>query len=157
LEPLTRAARLQKSLELYRRSGSGIFLAAIYANHALALARCGRLAEAHKQLQAARSVVEHNQERWCEAEVWRIDGLLTLDAGDRRLAEARFDNALTSARRFRLRPWELRAAISLARLWRDQGRRAEAHDLLASVYGWFAEGFDTADLKDAKALLDELA
>ena len=53
--------------------------------------------------------------------------------------------------------WELRAATSLARLWRDQGRRAEAHDLLAPVYGWFTEGFDTADLKDAKALLDELA
>ena len=55
------------------------------------------------------------------------------------------------------RLWELRAATSLARLWRDQGRRAEAHDLLAPVYGWFTEGFDTADLKDAKGLLDELA
>jgi predicted ATPase len=53
--------------------------------------------------------------------------------------------------------WEVRAATSLARLWRDQGRRAEAHDLLAPVYGWFTEGFDTADLKEAKALLDELA
>jgi predicted ATPase len=52
--------------------------------------------------------------------------------------------------------WELRAAVSLARLWREQGRRAEARDLLAPVYGWFTEGFDTADLKDAKALLDEL-
>jgi predicted ATPase len=57
----------------------------------------------------------------------------------------------------RARIWELRAATSLARLWRDQGRRAEAHDLLAPVYGWFTEGFDTADLKDARALLDELA
>jgi predicted ATPase len=73
------------------------------------------------------------------------------------LAEARFHNPLTSARRFGLRPWELRAAISLARLWRDQGRRAEARDLLAPVYGWFTEGFETADLKEAKALLDELA
>ena len=52
--------------------------------------------------------------------------------------------------------WELRAATSCARLWRGQGRRAEAHDLLAPIYGWFTEGFDTADLKDAKALLDEL-
>jgi class 3 adenylate cyclase/tetratricopeptide (TPR) repeat protein len=150
------AAAIAESLELYRRSGSGIFLAAIYANHALALARCGRLAEAHKQLEEARSVVEHNQERWYEPEVWRIDGLLALDAGDRRSAEARFHNALTTARRFGLRPWELRAATSFARLWRDQGKRAQARDLLAPVYGWFTEGFDTADLKDAKALLEEL-
>jgi predicted ATPase len=151
------AAAIAESLELYRRSGSGIFLAAIYANHALALARCGRLAEAHEQLQEARSVVEHNQERWCEPEVWRINGLLTLDAGDRRSAEGRFHNALTSARRFGLRPWELRAAMSLARLWAEQGRRSDAYDLLAPVYGWFTEGFETRDLTDAKALLDELA
>jgi class 3 adenylate cyclase/tetratricopeptide (TPR) repeat protein len=150
-------AAIAESLALYQRTGSGIFLAAIYANHALALARCGRLAEAHKQLEEARSVVEHNQERWCEPEVWRIDGLLALDSGDRRLAEARFHNALTSARRFGLRAWELRAAISLARLWADEGKRAEARDVLTPVYGWFTEGFETADLKDAQALLDELA
>ena len=68
-----------------------------------------------------------------------------------------FAALLTVARDQAARLWELRAAISLARLWCDQGRRAEAHDLLAPVYGWFTEGFDTADLKDAKALLDELA
>ena len=150
------AAAIAESLALYRRTGSGIFLAAVYANHALALARCGRLAEAHEQLEGARSIVKHNQERWCEPEVWRIDGLLALDAGDRRLAQARFQSALTSADRFGLRPWQLRAATSLARLWADEGKRAEARDVLAPIYGRFTEGFETADLKDAKALLDEL-
>ena len=67
-----------------------------------------------------------------------------------------FHRALTIARAHQSRSLELRAATSLARLWREQGKRAQAHDLLAPVYGWFTEGFDTADLKDAKALLDEL-
>jgi predicted ATPase len=66
------------------------------------------------------------------------------------------DNALRIARKQEARLWELRAAISLARLWGEQGRRTEAHDLLAPIYGWFTEGFDTADLKGAKILLDEL-
>ncbi len=72
-------------------------------------------------------------------------------------AQACFERAWKSPARSRARSWELRAAMSLARLWRDQGRRAEAHDLLAPVYGWFTEGFDTLDLKEAKALLEELA
>ena len=67
-----------------------------------------------------------------------------------------FNEAIDLAREQSAKLWELRAATSLARLWRDQGKRAEAHDLLAPVYGWFTEGFDTADLKDAKALLEEL-
>jgi predicted ATPase len=72
-------------------------------------------------------------------------------------AEASFRASLDIAQKQGAKSWELRAATSLARLWRDQGRRTEGHDLLAPVYGWFTEGFDTADLKDAKALLDELA
>ena len=73
------------------------------------------------------------------------------------LAQSCYRHAIVIARDQAAKMWELRAATSLARLWRDQGRRAEAHDLLAPVYGWFTEGFETADLKDAKALLDELA
>jgi predicted ATPase len=72
-------------------------------------------------------------------------------------AERCFRQALDIARVQSAKSWELRSATSLARLWRDQGRRAQARDLLAPVYGWFTEGFDTADLKDAKALLDELS
>ena len=79
---------------------------------------------------------------------------LRLDPADEQRAEAGFRRALEIARRQQAKSWELRAATSLARLWGEQGRRAEARDLLAPVYGWFTEGFDTADLKEAKALLD---
>ena len=72
-------------------------------------------------------------------------------------AEAHFERALAVARAQQAKSWELRAATSLARLWRDQGKRQEARDLLAPVYGWFTEGFDTLDLKEARALLDDLA
>src|SRR5262249_60041304 len=72
-------------------------------------------------------------------------------------AEAYFERALAVARQQQAKSWELRAAMSLARLWRDRGKPEQARDLLAPVYGWFTEGFDTLDLKDAKALLDELA
>jgi predicted ATPase len=71
-------------------------------------------------------------------------------------AEEYFERALAVARAQRAKSWELRAAMSMARLWRDQGRRDEARDLLAPLYGWFTEGFDTRDLKEAKVLLDEL-
>ena len=83
--------------------------------------------------------------------------LLARRARDRADAEECFHRALRVARKQTARSLELRAAMSLARLWAEHGRRAEGHDLLAPVYGWFTEGFDTADLKDAKALLDQLA
>ena len=72
-------------------------------------------------------------------------------------AETYFERALAVSRQQQAKSWELRAAMSLARLWRDQGKRQQAHELLAPIYGWFTEGFDTLDLKDAKALLEELA
>jgi predicted ATPase len=72
-------------------------------------------------------------------------------------AQAYFERALAVARQQQAKSWELRAAMSMAGLWRDQGKRDEARDLLAPVYGWFTEGFDTLDLKEVKALLDELA
>ena len=76
---------------------------------------------------------------------------------DAERAEAYFERALAVARQQQAKSWELRAAMSMARLWRDQGKREEARELLAPVYGWFTEGFDTLDLKEAKTLLDELA
>jgi predicted ATPase len=99
---------------------------------------------------------EKTQERYFEAELHRMLGELYLAAANPAGAEAALQIAISVARCQHARLWELRAATRLARLWRDQGRHAEAHDLLAPVYGWFTEGFDTADLKEAKALLKEL-
>ena len=95
---------------------------------------------------------------YCEAELYRLKGELLLQqaAGWDGEAEACFRQALDVARRQQAKSWELRAATSLARLWQQQGKRAEARELLAPVYGWFTEGFDTADLQEAKALLDTL-
>ena len=95
-------------------------------------------------------------ERWWEPEVHRLRGTLALAMQASQEAEQNFHRALTIARAHQSRSLELRAATSLARLWRDQGKRAQAHDLLAPVYRWFTEGFDTADLKEAKGLLGEL-
>jgi predicted ATPase len=98
------------------------------------------------------------QERWCEAEVNRIAGeiaLLSQDP-DATEAEAYFTRALAVARQQQAKSWELRATMSMARLWCDQGKWKEARNLLAPVYGWFSEGFDTRDLKEAKVLLDAL-
>jgi predicted ATPase len=92
-------------------------------------------------------------------EAYRLQGELLLRQAvpDAVQAEACFQQALTIARHQQARSWELRAATSLARLWQQQGKRTEAYDLLAPIYGWFTEGFDTADLQDAKALLEALA
>ena len=105
------------------------------------------------------TAVETRKETWCEAEVNRIAGEIALisPAGDLLKAQAYFDRALTIARQQQAKSWELRASMSLARLWRDQGKVQQARELLAPVYGWFTEGFDTLDLKEAKALLEELA
>jgi predicted ATPase len=102
--------------------------------------------------------VEATKETWFEAEVNRIAGEIALMSPEPNAAkaEAYFERALAIARKQQAKSWELRAAMSKARLWRDQGKREEARDLLAPVYGWFTEGFDTLDLKEAKALLDEL-
>ena len=103
--------------------------------------------------------MEATEERLWEAEVNRIAGEIALLSPERDAAEAEacFERALAVARQQQAKSWELRAAMSIARLWRDQGKRDEARELLATIYGWFTEGFDTLDLKQAKALLDELA
>ena len=107
----------------------------------------------------AMDILETAKERWFEAEANRIAGEIILKSPERDLekAAAHFEKALSIARSQQAKSWELRAAMSMARLWRDQGKRDEARQLLAPVYGWFTEGFDTRDLKEAKALLDELS
>jgi predicted ATPase len=126
---------------------------------AMAYAELGRLDDARRCIDDAIDKVERSKEKWCEAEVHRIAGEIALKslAPDTEKAEKYFDRALAVARQQQTKSWELRAAMSLARLWRDQGKVSEARKLLAPVYGWFTEGFDTRDLKEAKALLEELA
>jgi predicted ATPase len=104
----------------------------------------------------ARQVVERTGERWLEADLDRRKAELLLRQGQSEAAEQLYRKALSIAEEQGAKLWELRAAASLARLRRDQGRRAEARDLLAPVHRWFTEGFDLPDLKEAKALLDEL-
>jgi predicted ATPase len=109
-------------------------------------------------LEEALTLVDKNEERWCEAEIYRLKGVLLLQQNSNIQAEAEtcFHHAIHIAQNQQAKSFELRAATSLAKLWQRQGERHEAYDLLSPVYSWFTEGFDTADLKDAKALLDEL-
>jgi predicted ATPase len=109
------------------------------------------------QLAEAAKLIEATRERWGEAELHRQRGTLLLSLDQHKAAEEDYRCALSIARGQDAKFWELRAATSTARLWRDQGKRDEARELLAPVYGWFTEGFDTRDLKEAKVLLDELA
>ena len=110
-----------------------------------------------KQLVEAIGVTDRTEGRYYEAEMHRVRGELLLSMHDDGAAEASFREAISVAQHQSAKTWELRAAISMARLWRDQGKRDKAQELLAPVYSWFTEGFDTLDLKQAKALLDELA
>jgi predicted ATPase len=104
----------------------------------------------------ARHLAEETEERWFEAETLRLHGDVLLAMGDLAAAEASYGEAIAVAQQQSARLWELCAAMSLARLWRDQGKRPEARELLAPVYSWFTEGFGTPVLKEAQALLDDL-
>jgi len=108
-------------------------------------------------LDEALLLIERTGERWLEAELNRHKGELLVRQGHTEAAEKLYQKGLRISQEQEAKLWELRAVASLARLRRDQGRRAEARNLLAPIYGWFTEGFDTPDLKDAKTLLDELA
>jgi predicted ATPase len=119
----------------------------------------GQSDDAWRCIAEAMTSAETTKEKWYEADIHRTVGEIALASPERDAtkAEAYFERALAVARDQHAKSWELRAAMSMARLWRDQGKRQQARDLLAPVYGWFTEGFDTLDLKQAKALLDELA
>jgi predicted ATPase len=116
----------------------------------------GQPEEGLNRLAEATKLIEATQERWAEAEMHRVRGTLLLSMNKHAAVEDSFHHAIAVAQRRSAKFWELRAATSLARLWRDQRKRTEARDLLAPIYGWFTEGFDTPVLKDAKALLDQL-
>ena len=125
---------------------------------AMAYAELGQPDDARRCIDDAIDKVEKSKEKCYEAEVNRIAGEIALKspARDTQKAEKYFERALSVAHQQQMKSWELRAAISMARLWRDQGRPQQARELLAPVYGWFTEGFDTLDLKQAKTLLDGL-
>ena len=129
------------------------------AELARAYAQLDRFDDAWRCIGEAMAAMDTTKERWREADIHRIAGEIALTSPERNVAkaEACFERALAIACEQKAKSWELRAAMSMARLWREQGKRDEAREILAPVYGWFTEGFDTLDLKQAKALLDELA
>ena len=142
----------------WQLTGATLLLPATSAFLAQAHAQTGHFDDAWRCIHEAMTAVEATKERWHQADIARMAGEIALKSPtpDAAKAEAYFERALTVARSQQAKSWELRAAMSMARLWRDQGKRDEAHDFLAPVYGWFTEGFETLDLKEAKALLDEL-
>jgi len=142
----------------WRSTGSTAMMPSYLSYLARAHAELGQFDDAMRCIGEAITTVETTKERWFEAEANRIAGeiALLLPEPDVAKAEACFERALAVARKQQAKSWELRAAMSMARIWRDQGRRDEARDLLAPLFGWFTEGFDTRDLKEAKFLLDEL-
>jgi predicted ATPase len=149
-------AQMHQGLAARRAIGAGVTLAEYSARLGEAYGRIGQVEEGLRLLDEALALVD--KDSWYEAELHRIKGELLLRQAvpDAPQAEACFQQALAVARRQQAKSWELRAGMSLARLWQQQGKRAEARRLLAEIYGWFTEGFDTADLQEAKALLEEL-
>jgi predicted ATPase len=158
-------AQVRQGSAAVRATGGVLFVPYYSALLADVYGHLGHTADGLQALAEAHTLMEQQEERWWEAEISRLRGVLLLrqrsaaqQTGPQHAeAEACFQQALHVARRQEAKSLELRAAMSLARLWQQQGQRAEAHALLAPVYGWFTEGFDTADLQEAKALLDELA
>jgi len=157
-QPEAGVTQLQEGLTALRATGGEVRLSYYLALLAEAHGEDNQPAVGLRLLTEAFTHQATTQERWTEAELYRLKGelLLKQTPHDKQQAEACFQQALAVARRQQAKSWELRTAMSLARLWQQQGKRAEARGLLAPIYGWFTEGFDTADLQEAKALLEEL-
>ena len=159
-----RLAQMHQGLAALKRTGSGLLVTHL-ARLAEAYGQGGQPGEGLTLVDEALAIGQRTGEQHHAAELQRLKGEILLQTGPRGCeagddpspeAEACFQQALAIARQQQARSWELRAATSLARLWQSQGRGTEAYELLAPVYGWFTEGFDTADLQEAKALLNEL-
>jgi predicted ATPase len=149
---------LASGIAALRSTGNTMWTPLFSSYLARANAEIGQFNEAWTNIHEAITAVETTKEKWHEAEINRIAGEITLlsPEPDAAKAEAYFAHALEVARKGQAKSWELRAAMSMARLWRDQDKWDEARDLLAPVYDWFTEGFDTKDLQEAKSLLAEL-
>jgi predicted ATPase len=152
-------AQVRQGIAAWRATGAALFVPCFCTWLAEVADHLGHTADGLQALAEAHALVEQHEERYWAAEVCRLRGVLLLRQPGTPQAEAEtwLQRALDVARRQEAKSLELRAAMSLSRLWQQQGKRQEAHDLLAEVYAWFTEGFDTADLQDAKALLDTLA
>jgi class 3 adenylate cyclase/predicted ATPase len=150
---------LTSAIAARRTTGSTLWEPFYLPHLARSHVEVGQFEQAWHSIDDAMTTAETAKEKWCEAEIHRTAGEIEMmsPAPDAAKAQAHFERALVIARAQQAKSWELRAATSLARLWRDQGKRQQASDLLAPIHGWFTEGFDTLDLKQAKALLDELA
>jgi predicted ATPase len=151
-------AELRQGIAAWRATGANLMVSHYLALLAEAYGHVGHTEEGLGVLAEALEEVHRTGQRSYEAEIHRLQGELLLQQAtpDYGQAEACFQQALDIARRQQAKSWELRAAMSLSRLWQQQGKPAAARELLAPMYGWFTEGFDTADLQEARALLDEL-
>ena len=152
-------AQIHQGLDAYRATGAEVFRPSFLAILAEAYGKAGQSEEGLTVLAEALATAHTTGGHWWEAELHRLKGELRLqqaaESGDE--AEACFHQALDVSRHQEAKSLELRAAMSLSQLWQQQGKRAEAYELLAPIYGWFTEGFDTADLQEARTLLEELA
>jgi class 3 adenylate cyclase/predicted ATPase len=155
--PLQGVEVIKQGIAATRASGVSSFIPHSITLLADAYGMAGQPAAGLEWLGEAMSIIEATGERWYEAEIRRLRGDLLRAAGGGPTAEASFRDAIAVASKQQAKLFELRACTSLSRLWRDEGKRQQAHDLLAPIYGWFTEGFYTLDLKEAKVLLDELA
>jgi predicted ATPase len=152
-------AQVRQGIAAYRATGAAVFVPYFYTWLADVSAYLSHVEDGLQALAEAHTLVEQHEERWWEAEIARLRGVLLLrqPVPSPEEAETWLQQALDVARRQEAKSLELRAAMSLSRLWQQQGKCVEAYELLAPVYSWFTEGFDTADLQEAKALLAELS
>ena len=149
-------ALLEVGIERAKAAGAQYIVPFDGAMLATAYQRTGRVEDGLTLIGTLLEMVERTGVRYMEAELYRVRAELLVSSSNFHKAEEALQQGLTVAREQQARWWESRASVSLARLWRDQGKRVEARDLLAPVYGWFTEGFDTADLRASKAMLEEL-
>ena len=150
-------AQMREGMAACQSTDVRLYLPGALGSLAEAQAKAGHPEEGLTTLAEAFAFVEETDERHWEAELYRLKGELLLMQGDEAEAEASLQKAVEVARRQQAKSWELRATVSLCRLWQQQGRLDEAQQMLAEIYGWLTEGFDTPDLQEAKALLEELS
>ena len=148
---------LVQGLAVYRNTGANLLVPFYLTMLAEVHGMAAQPDEGLNQLAEAATLVEATKERWAEAEIHRLRGDLLDAVGDRATAEQSYLQAISVARQQSAKFFELRASASLARFWRNQGKRTEARDLLAPIYGWFAEGVAAPVLREAKALLEQLS